>query len=270
MNLVYQYAAMKKTLLFVSLAIITVSCQKEAVSPVEPSVYEACQQGFSETVTVTKSSCTGSDAIVTYKSMDEQFKFPTIVDELKTGKPIGSYYGYRMDGLISSDDVDESYFGEKYDRMESGFNIPDESEPSAEYILNVGENGNATFTSKYMETEYHITRNGNQIRLSPTTKDPIVRFSSKLISSSLSAFDESLVITNRDKDYAKYSTIQGEIEGETVILYFYDAQITRGSSFVSSSDMNYLDIDRIREEMGQDEVLEFVKKAICFNRVNAK
>ena len=261
---------MRRINFFISLSIITISCQKEVIPPVEPGVYEAYQQGFSEMITVTKSSYTGSDEIVAFKGMDERFKFPNFLDKLGytvvEGSPIHSFYGHQpRPGGIRFVDVSE------------------ENE-ALEYILTVGENGKATFKSNYydntdrmnlfkIEKVYNITRKGDRISLSSTIKGEIIRFSPKFFQLSIGAggvpphaYDESLIVTSKDKDYGKYTTIQGKIEEETIILYFYDAQISGSSSSMSSYDINYLDMNRIREEMEQDEVLEFVRKAIYFRK----
>jgi len=222
---------MKRIIFFVFLAVVVISCKKEGFLPIEPGIYEAYQQGVSEIVTVTKSSYTGSDAIVEFKGMDERFKFPTIFDKnIKTGKPIGSYFGFQ------SDDVSQK-------------NGP------LEYILTVGENGKATFKSDYrIATAYNISRKGSQLLLSSTVKGSIVR---------LSPEGGFAVVSSNDKDYGKYTAIRGEIEGETIILYFYDAQI---NGRLSSHDDNYLDIDGIRTAMDQDGVLEFIRKAIYLKK----
>jgi len=239
---------MKRIIFFVFLVITTISCKKEVSQSVELGTYEAYQQGFSEMITVTKLSYTGSDDIVEFKNMDEEFKFPNPICD-KFGCIEGKPYGLIRGRVALVDDI-PCY-------------IP------LRYILTIEKNGKATFEANYKTAiVYNIARKENQILLSNTTKGQIVRFSPKLflLNNTISLTDESLVVSSNDKDYEKYTTIQGEIKEETIILYFYDAQIKRNSSRVSSYDSNYLDIDRIRTEMEQDDVLEFVKKAIYLKK----
>ena len=238
---------MKKIVFFVLVLMLCISCQKEAFQPIEQGIYEAYQQGFSEIVTVTKSSYTGDDDVVVFKTMEEQFKFPSIFNgiNIETGNPISDFYN---GGSIRIVDVSPN-------------NIQ-------QYILTVGKNGKTILTNNYgYTTEYNIKKNDDQIWLSPVEKGTILRFSPKLHNflGSLpmqTIDDESLIVTSKDKDYEKYATIQGEIQGENLILYFYNARISN----VSSSNINYLDIDRLREEMNEGDVLEFVRKVIYFKK----
>ena len=240
---------MKRIVFFLSLVILCVTCQKEVSQPaVEPGIYEACQQGFSEIITVTKSSSTGRDDIVIFKSMEERFKFPSVFDGInfEEGRPMFDFYGNSIIFVGAS----------KYQ-------LP------LEYVLTVGENGKTTLViqNNYVSTiEYIISEKQSQIWLSAIEKDRVIRFSPKLLQSNFPIDDVSLIVLSNDRDYKNYSTIQGEIQGETIILYLYDARISRGSSTVSSFDTNYIDIERIRDEMEQDDILEFVKKAIYFKK----
>lgn len=243
---------MKKIVIFVSLAVLYVSCQKKDSQSIEPGIYEAYQQGFSEIVTVTKASHTGNEDIVVVKSMEEGVKFPSIFDgiDIIEGKPISDLFG----GSIILVDVSKQY------------------ELPLEYTLVVETNGKSVLTiqnNSISTIEYNISRNGDQLCFSLSIKNgQIVRFSPKFLRSfgNFPIGDESLIVTSKDKDYRKYVTLQGEIQGESIILYFYDARISNGRTYVSQSNINYLDIDRIRTEMNETDVLEFVKKAIYFKK----
>ena len=252
---------MKKIVFLVFWAILCISCQKETSQTIESGIYEAYQQGFSEIITVTKSSYSGKEDVVVFKSMEENFEFPpvsSIFDDLGVNFQRGMSFGN-----IYANDV-----------------VRDNQRLPIEYTLTVEDNGKTTFAIKYpymitilTPTEgYNIRKNGNQIKLSPVEDVTIIRFSPKFrqLSSGIppifSIDDEPLIVTSKDKDYDKYTTIQGEIQGENIILYFYDARIKRGSSHLSQTDINYLDIDRIRKEMNNDDVLEFVRKAIYLKK----
>ena len=244
---------MKKIVFFVLVSMVCISCQKEASQPIEQGIYEAYQQGFSEIITVTKSSYTGNDNIVVFMTMEEQFKFPSIFDNvnIETGNPISDFYNGGRGSIRFVD-------------------IPLNN--TQQYTLVVEKNGKTTLTGNFiLITEYNIKKNDDQICLSLVGEGTFIRLSPKLynlIGSLLmrTIDDESLIVTSKDKDYEKYATIQGEIQEENIILYFYEARISRGLSQVSQSNANYLDIDRLREEMDEDDVLEFVRKAIYFKK----
>ena len=241
--------SMKGFLLVVLVTLGFVSCKKNSTPNAEVGIYKAYQQGFSDISTITKSSVVICNEIVTYKDMDEESGL--LLSSLggkNMGRPVSYFYGYKFEGeegnLSSIRFVD----------------IVAPEKPIYISTLQIENNGIATLskTNDYLgfePIEYRIRRSENRIFLALAKKGPIIRFTVK----PFSEWDESVILKVGDKDYEKYSTIQGGIlDNGTIVLYLYETAV--------GIDTYYIDIPLIQRELQEGAELKFVKKAIYLKK----